>query len=78
MSYDFVNVKTYKRGASWADGNPRMCIRCGYESETGGRRRRAVVVADMKYTGTKRRMSVAYCEEHIPDMSNETHEVEEE
>ena len=67
MSYTFVNVKQFKRGAKWPDGEPRMCVRCGYE---GGRRRRAVVVADLKYTGSKYRLPVAYCDKHIPDMDS--------
>ena len=65
MSYAFVNVKTYKRGASWPDGEARMCTQCHYE---GGRRRRAVLVAEMKYSGDKYKLPVAYCDRHIPGL----------
>ena len=64
MSYTFANLKRYKRGASLPNGEPRMCIRCGY---IGGRRKRAVLIADLKYSGSKYKLPVAYCEEHIPD-----------
>ena len=65
MSYTFTHIKHYKRGASLPNGEPRMCIRCGY---LGGRRRRAVVIAIMMYTGSDTKMPVAYCEDHIPEM----------
>lgn len=63
MSYRYINVQRYKRGAKWPDGNPRMCTRCGYERK---RRKRAVVTAVLKYTGSPYRVPVAYCDDHDP------------
>ena len=64
MSYRYVDVKRYKRGASWPDGQPRLCTRCGVEQV---RRKRAVVVANLKYSGAKTKVPVSYCESHVPD-----------
>lgn len=64
MSFSYVNVKRFKRGASWDNGKPRLCTRCGIEQV---RRKRAVVVANLKYVGAKTKVPVAYCENHIPD-----------
>jgi len=64
MSYRLINVRRYKRGASWDNGEPRLCTRCGVNKT---RKKRAVVVADLKYGGTKFAIPVAYCENHIPD-----------
>ena len=66
MSYRTINVKRYKRGASWPDGKPRMCTRCSYEKEDAGRRKRAVVIGELQYTGSKFKTPVSYCEDHIP------------
>ena len=63
MSYSFVNVQRFKRGASWPDGTPRMCTRCDLRT----RRSQAVVVAEMKYAGSKFAVPVGYCADHAPD-----------
>ena len=64
MSYHFTHVKRYKRGAAWPDGNSRLCTRCGYEQRQ--RRRVAIITAFLKYTGSKTKVPVGYCEEHVP------------
>ena len=61
MSYHFINVKHYKRGARWDNGEARMCIRCRVN---GSRGNRAVVTAIRVDDETKRRHPVAYCEDH--------------
>lgn len=61
VSYSFTYVKEYKRGAKWKDGSPRMCTRCGYE---GGRRKRAIFTAIIKYNNSKFTVPVGYCEDH--------------
>ncbi len=61
MSYHFILVKHYKRGAVYANGEARMCIRCGVN---GSRKHRAVVTAIRIDDETKRRHPVAYCEDH--------------
>lgn len=38
-----------------------MCVRCGREK---GRRKRAVVTAVIKYSGSDYKLPVSYCEEH--------------
>ena len=69
MSYHYQQVKRYKRGAKWPDGEPRMCTRCGAQvaHEMKSRRKQAVVTAMMCYAKTKFKLPVAYCDEHIPD-----------
>lgn len=63
MSYHYINVKHFKRGASWDNGQPRMCIRCRIN---GSRAHRAIVIAIRVDDETKRRFPVAYCQEDIP------------
>lgn len=65
MSYRFTQVKNYKRGATWPSGQPRMCVRCAYENRP--RRRQAVTVALLQYVGSKIKVPVSYCDQHIPD-----------
>lgn len=64
--YSYVLVKWYKRGATWEDGKPRICIRCRIEKRRG---RRAIVTAIRKRRreGYAFRMPVEYCAEHLPD-----------
>lgn len=57
MKSRLVNVTHRKRGASWPDGTPWMCIRCN------GRRRRAKHTADRKYADGGV-LPVGYCDEH--------------
>ncbi len=56
-----VNVKRYKRGARWPDGDARMCDRCAAERT---RRSRATFTAIRLENGF--RMPVAYCVNHEP------------
>lgn len=63
MTYRYINVKVYKRGASYDTGKPRMCIRCAIN---GGRKKRAVITAIRVDGKTKRRFPVEYCQDHIP------------
>jgi hypothetical protein len=65
VSFRFTNVQHYKRGASWPDGSPRMCIRCGYEGL--GRRARATVIATLRKAGSRFKVPVAYCPNHTPE-----------
>ena len=58
MSYHFINVKHFKRGATYDNGQSRMCLRCG--------RWRAVVTAIRIDDETKRRFPVAYCQDDTP------------
>ncbi len=69
MSYRYQEVKRYKRGAKWPNGEVRMCTRCGAlaDSDALGRRKQATVTAMMKYGKTQFKLPVAYCDEHIPD-----------
>ena len=64
MSYRFVNVKRYKRQPHWPDGKAITCTRCRIEDR---RSRQVIVIADMRYAKTKRRIPVAFCDEHTPD-----------
>ena len=64
MSYYYTHVKRYKRGAKWDDGSARLCTRCGYERRS--RKRRAAVTAFLQYSGTRFKVPVGYCEEHMP------------
>lgn len=59
----FVNVKRFKRGATWSDGTPRYCTRCGADQQS--RRRQAYLVANIKDGSFK--VPVAYCATHIPE-----------
>ena len=64
-----INVKRSKRGATWSNGEPRMCTTCSIEDKDEDRRRRrrqAVVTAD-RVNGSRFRLPVAYCEKHVPD-----------
>jgi hypothetical protein len=67
MSYRFIDVKRYKRGAKWPDGKPRYCTRCGAENR---RRKQATVTALMQYLGAKTKVPVGYCDEHTPEGIN--------
>jgi len=64
MTYRYINVKHFKRGASYNTGKPRMCIRC--RSLERHRRKRAVITAIRVDGETKRRFPVEYCQDHIP------------
>lgn len=62
-TFKFVNVKRYKRGATWADGSTRLCTRCGTERR---RRIQATTVANLTRTGSRFKVPVAYCDKHLP------------
>ena len=64
MSYHYILIKHYKRGASYDTGQPRMCLRCAVN---GGRKNRAIVTAIRIDDTTKRRFPVEYCGDHIPE-----------
>lgn len=64
MSYRYVEVKRFKRGATWPDGQPRICTRCRVEDRA--RCKRATVTALLQYVGSKYKVPVAYCPEHVP------------
>ena len=61
MTYRYINVKHFKRGATYDNGEARMCLRCEIN---GGRGKRAVVTALKVDDETKRRLPVAYCGDH--------------
>ncbi len=63
VSYRFQSAKHYKRGAVWPDGSTRTCTRCRIERS---RARQAIVTALLAYTGSRYKVPVAYCQEHIP------------
>lgn len=65
MSYTFQSVKRYKRGARWPDGRTRTCTRCAAEHRP--RRRPATVTALLIRAGSRSKVPVGYCSEHIPD-----------
>lgn len=64
MSFRYVNVKRYKRGANWPLGQTRICTRCQIERSRG---RQAVVVAELRRSGSRFKLPVAYCEHHLPE-----------
>ncbi len=63
--FRLVEVKWFKRGARFADGEPRMCGRCSIE----GRRRRsqAVLTAILVRPPAPYRMPLAWCGDHVPE-----------
>ncbi len=61
VSYHFINVKHYKRGVIWDNGEARMCLRC---TVNGLSRQGAVVTAIRVDDKTKHRLPVAYCKRH--------------
>ena len=67
MPFRFQQVKRFKRGATWPDGEPRMCTRCAVEvaHELKRRKRRAVVTAVIRHG--KYRVPVGYCAGHVPE-----------
>lgn len=69
MPFRYQSVKRYKRGARWPDGETRTCTRCRIEKNGGqrGRAKAAVVTAEVRKTGSKYVIPVAYCEAHIPE-----------
>lgn len=70
MNFKFQNVKRFKRGAKWGNGESRMCTRCNSDIEVT-RSRQAVVTADLfntRNTASKRIVvPVAYCQEDTPE-----------
>lgn len=64
MSFGYVKVKRYQRGATWSDGSPRMCTRCGVERT---RRKVAIVTAFLTNDSTRYQLPVGYCPDHLPD-----------
>lgn len=63
MTHRFINVKRFKRGATWPDGTTRLCVRCGAEQRS--RKNQASLVAIIKEGSFK--VPVAYCSNHIPE-----------
>jgi len=68
MSYSYTHVKRFKRGASWPDGETRLCTTCRNYKKWGDVKRvkRATVTAIMKYSGSKYKLPVSYCADHDP------------
>ena len=67
--FRLVEVKRFKRGAFFADGEPRMCGRCaivGRDRERV-RRRQAVLTAILVRPPAPFRMPVAWCSHHLPE-----------
>jgi hypothetical protein len=62
--FRLVEVKRYKRGAHWPEGEPRMCGRCAIEGRT--RRRQAVLTAFLVRPPARFRMPVEWCSHHLP------------
>lgn len=71
MSGDkMINVKYYKRGAYHDEGVPMMCITCRIEKkleEHTRKRANQAVVSLVRVRESGSRLSVGYCEEHIPE-----------
>ena len=61
MSYTFTHVQRFKR-----QPQDQSCTRCRVIHQ---RTRQVVVTANMKYSGTRFKLPVAYCEDH--DIINE-------
>lgn len=64
MPFSYRKVRRYRRGATWSDGTPRMCTRCGAAGR--GRRRQAVVTAVLCHTSSPYQLPVSYCPDDIP------------
>jgi hypothetical protein len=73
MSYRYMHVKRYKRGASWPDGEARLCTACRNGKKWGDVKRvkRATVTAMLKYAGAKWKVPVSYCDDHDPTQEEE-------
>ena len=66
--FRLVEVRRFKRGAFWSDGEPRMCGRCAVNGrDRHARRRQAVVTAVLVRPPARFRCPVDWCEEHLPD-----------
>ena len=67
--FRLVEVRRFKRGAFWPDGEPRMCGRCAIEGpgRVGARRRQAVLTAVLVRPPSPYRCPVDWCEDHLPD-----------
>jgi len=66
MTFKIQNVKRYKRGATWENGETRTCTRCRADHDIK-RAKAAVVVGNLKHTGSRFVTPVGYCEVHIPE-----------
>ena len=58
-------VKHYKRGATWPNGETRACTVCGVEQRP--RRRQATVTANQRHKDNHYTVPVGYCPEHVPE-----------
>jgi len=68
--FRYQNVKHFKRGAKWGDGETRTCTVCRInikKSEKRGRAKAAVVTAEIRKLGSRFKTPVGYCEQHIPE-----------
>lgn len=63
--FRLVEVKRYKRGAFYTDGEPQMCGRCSIEGRR--RRRQAVLTAVLVRPPATYRMPLAWCPVHVPE-----------
>jgi len=63
MSFWFENVKEHPDGVTWPNGDPLLCVRCEID---GLRRKRATVTAYLRNPGTRFKVPVAYCPDHVP------------
>jgi hypothetical protein len=64
-TYYWTQVKTWKRGARWSDGETRTCTRCRADRDRR-RSRAATVTATLRQRGSRFKIPVGYCPEHLP------------
>lgn len=67
--FRLVNVRRFKRGAFWPDGEARICCRCRIagRDRPRARGRQAVVTALLVRPPARFRLPVDYCADHVPD-----------
>ena len=68
MSFKLIQVKRHRRGATWPNGETRICSRCQIEDARG---RAAVLTAYLQLEGSDTKVPVAWCKKHIAWMKEE-------
>ena len=68
MPFKLIQVKHHKRGATWSNGETRICSRCQIEDVRG---RAAIVTAYLVLEGNESlKVPVSWCKEHVAWMKD--------